>query len=107
MIFADCVSEDNDDDDDDDDDDDEDQDDINNENSDTHNEDNEEDDNESYNEDKNKDEGNTIMPPKLKPVALQSPKKATRKETKWRNSPAPSPRSSKSPHPLRLSSPTL
>ena len=84
-------------------------DDDNDENSDTHNEDNEEDDNESYNEneyDENQDEDNT-MPPKLKPVAFQSPKKAKRKETKWRNSPAPSPRSSKSPRPLRLSSPTL
>jgi hypothetical protein len=57
-------------------------DDDNDENSDTHNEDNEEDDNESYNEneyDENQDEDNT-MPPKLKPVALQSPKKAKSKE---------------------------
>ena len=104
MIFVDRVLKDDDSDDDDDDDDD------NDENSDTHNEDIEEDDtNESYNEneyDKNQDEDNT-MPPKLKPVAFQSPKKAKRKETKWRNSPAPSPRSSKSPRPLRLSSPTL
>jgi hypothetical protein len=57
MIFADRVSEDNDDDDDDDD---EDQDGDNDENSDTHNEDSKEDDNESYNEDENQDEDNTI-----------------------------------------------
>jgi hypothetical protein len=76
MIFTDRVSEDNDDDDDDNE---EDHDDDNNESSD---EDNEEDDNESENEyDENQDEdNNTIMPPKLKPVALQSPKKAKSKE---------------------------
>ena len=78
MIFADRVSEDNDDDDDDDDND-EDHEDDNNKNSD---EDNEEDDNESENDyDENQDEdNNTIMPPKLKRVALQSPKKAKSKE---------------------------
>jgi hypothetical protein len=76
MIFADRVSEDNNDDD-------KDHGDDNDENSNTHNEDNEEDDNKSYNENEyneNQDEDNTIMPPKLKPVALQSPKKAKSKE---------------------------
>jgi hypothetical protein len=79
MIFADCVSEDVEDDNDDEDDKDDDDDDD--KNSDTHNEDIEEN-NESYNKnecDENQDEDNT-MPLKLKPVALQSPKKSKSKE---------------------------
>ncbi len=87
MIFADHVSEDNSDDDDDKDDNNNDDDDDENSDEDTHNEDRSEEDDangSSDNKDKNcsvndNDEDNT-MPPKLKSVALQPPKKGKRIE---------------------------
>ncbi len=102
-VFAGRVSEDNDEDDNNNDDEEENDDkDTNDEDKEDSNKDNKNgyDENRSINND-NKD---NIMPPKLKQASM-SPTKATKKNPEWRNSQAPYPKRSKSPH--RLLSPTL